>query len=63
MAADNVGTLTTDYDLIVDVTLDDVDSAKGLLASRGGSEERCIWQSAATKYEWTARITHPIAAG
>ena len=27
LAAGNIGTLTTDYDLIVDVTLDDVDSA------------------------------------
>ena len=62
VAADNVGTLTTDYDLIVDVTLDDVDSAKGLL-DHAAYKEATSLASANTKYEWTARITHTMAAG
>jgi hypothetical protein len=62
LAADNVGTLTTDYDLIVDVTLDDVDSAKALL-DHAAYKEATSLAAANTKYEWTARITHTMAAG
>ena len=62
LTADNVGTLTTDYDLIVDVMLDDVDSAKGLLEHAAYKEATSL-ASANTKYEWTARITHTMGAG
>jgi hypothetical protein len=62
LAADNVGTLTTDYDLIVDVMLDDAGAAKGLLDHDAYNEATTL-AAAATKYEWTARITHSMAAG
>jgi hypothetical protein len=62
LTADNVGTLTTDYDLIVDVTLDDADSARGFL-DHPAQREATALAAATTKYEWTARITHNMAAG
>jgi hypothetical protein len=62
LTAPNVGTLTTDYDLIVDVMLDDVDSAKAFL-DHAAQKEALALAAAATKYEWTARITHTMAAG
>ena len=54
--------LTTDYDLIVDVTFDDLDLAKGLL-DHAAYQEATDLAAATTKYEWTARITHTMAAG
>lgn len=53
----NVGTLTTDYDWLVDVQLDDAEAAEGLAA---GPAYREVMASLAgvTKYEWTARHTH-----
>jgi hypothetical protein len=62
IAADNVGTLLTDYDLIIDVTLDDQEAAKGYLAHQA-QEEALSLAAGATKYEWTAQITHTMAAG
>lgn len=62
LAADNVGTLTTDYDLIVDVMLDDLDAANAYLG-HSGQQEATALAAANTKYEWTARITHSMAAG
>lgn len=62
VTGDNVGTLTTDYDLIVDVTLDDIDAAKAYL-DHPGHKEATDLAAANTKYEWTARITHNMAAG
>jgi hypothetical protein len=62
LAADNVGTLTTDYDLIVDVMLDDAGAAKGLL-DHDAYREATSLAAGATKYEWTARITHNMGAG
>lgn len=62
LAADNVGTLTTDYNLIVDVTVDDVESARGLL-DHDAYKEATALAAVNTKYEWTARITHTMAAG
>jgi hypothetical protein len=55
--ADSVGKLTTDYDWVMDVNLEDVESAKSLLASGAYLElkERLV---EVTKYEWTARLTH-----
>jgi hypothetical protein len=62
LVADNVGTLRTDYDVIVDAELDDVKSAEALFASEAFIAALDL-AAAATKYEWTARITHPIRAG
>ena len=62
LAADNVGTLTTDYDLLVDVTLDDLNAAKAYLG-HAGQQEAAALAAANTKYEWTARITHLMASG
>jgi hypothetical protein len=62
LVADNVGMLRTDYDVIVDAELDDLKSAEALLTSEPFSEALSL-AAAVTKYEWTARITHPIRAG
>jgi stress responsive alpha/beta barrel protein len=53
----NVGTLTTDYDWLMDVQLDDAAAAEALV---GGQAYRDAMASiaAVTKYEWTARHTH-----
>ena len=62
LTADNIGTLTTDYDLILDVMLDDVDSAKAFL-DHSGYKEATSLAAASTKYEWAARITHTMGSG
>ncbi len=62
IVADNVGTLVTDYDLIVDVMLDDLEAAKAYLEHTGQKEATAL-AAANTKYEWTARITHNMSAG
>ncbi len=62
VTGDNVGTLTTDYDLILDVMLDDVDAAKAFLDHPGYKEATSL-AAGTTKYEWTARITHTMASG
>jgi hypothetical protein len=62
ITGDNVGTLTTDYDVIVDVMLEDLDAAKAYL-EHPGYKEATGRAAATTKYEWTARITHTMAQG
>lgn len=53
----NVGPLTTDFDLILDVQVPDRDAAAALLAGDAyTSAMRAV--APVTKYEWTARITH-----
>jgi hypothetical protein len=54
---ENVGPLTTDYDWIYDVQLEDVEAARSLLDSE---LYRGILQAIGptTKYEWTAQLTH-----
>lgn len=54
---ENVGKLTTDYDWIMDVHLNNAESALSLLESKAYSEltERL---AEATKFQWTARLTH-----
>jgi hypothetical protein len=54
---DNVGKLTTDYDWIVDLQLQDVKTARSLFDSEqyGKLTERLV---EATQFEWTARLTH-----
>jgi Stress responsive A/B Barrel Domain len=59
---DNVGTLMTDYDLIVDAHFGDLtDTEVGL--DHAAYKEALALVAAATKYEWTARITHTMHAG
>ncbi len=54
---ENVGKLTTDYDWIMDVQLENAASAQSLINSKAYS--RLSEQLAeATKFQWTARLTH-----
>ena len=54
-----VGELKTDYDWLLDLELADPDAAEKLI--RGdGYRETMRTLSVATKYEWTARITHEM---
>lgn len=62
LVEDNVGSLTTDYDLIVDVMVDDHGAAQDLIGSPAYKEATDLAASV-TKYEWTARITHEMGAG
>ncbi|HEX9853747.1 MAG TPA: Dabb family protein [Acidimicrobiia bacterium] len=62
LVADNVGTLKTDYDLIVDVMLDDAESAKSFLEHPAHLEAVGL-AAGATLFEWTARITHTMGLG
>jgi hypothetical protein len=62
LVADNVGTLRTDYDLIVDAQFETLEHAKAF-ADHAARREAEALAAAATKYEWTARITHPMASG
>lgn len=53
----NVGTLTTDFDWIVDLQVPDEQACKQLLSSEAYAEAmRAV--APVTKYEWTARISH-----
>jgi len=60
--ADNVGTLRTDYDLLVDIEADDLEAASSLLESDAYASALAR-AATATKFEWTARITHAIRMG
>ena len=53
---DNVGVLTTDYDLIMDVQFDDVAGARAFFEHPAQKEADAL-MAGLTKYEWTARIT------
>jgi hypothetical protein len=53
----NVGTLKTDFDWIVDLQLPDAGAAKQLIEGEGYRETMGVLAQA-TKYEWTARLTH-----
>jgi hypothetical protein len=55
----NVGTLTTDYDWVLDVELPDREAAEGfVLGDPYGEAMRSLAE--VTKYEWTARMTHTM---
>ena len=54
---ENVGTHAADFDWIVDVQIQHPDAAHGLVAGSLYAEAMAVIQSA-TKYEWTARVTH-----
>lgn len=59
---ENIGHLTTDFDSILDVQLSDVDAARRLLEGEPyGEAMRNV--AAATKFEWTARLTHVMRGG
>lgn len=62
LAGDNIGTHTTDYDLVVDVILDDPEAAKAFIEHPAQTEAVSL-AAATTKFEWTARITHTISLG
>jgi hypothetical protein len=62
ITGDNIGSHTTDYDLVVDVILDEQDAAGSFLGHPAQVEAVGI-AAAATKFEWTARITHTIGLG
>jgi hypothetical protein len=53
----NVGTTTTDYDWIVDMHVTDPDATAALLKSDAYAEALAV-VIPATKYEWTARMSH-----
>jgi hypothetical protein len=53
----NTGKLVSDYDWIMDVQLPDRDTAARFLAGRHYAEAMAE-VAAATKYEWTARLSH-----
>ena len=57
-----IGTLTTDYDLIVDAIFNDLDDVKAY-AEHPAYKEALALAVGATKNEWTARITHKMASG
>ncbi len=59
---DNVGTLTTDYDLILDIQFDDVEGARAYF-EHAAQKEAIGFVAGLTKYEWTARITHTQQLG
>jgi len=57
LTGQNVGHLMTDFDWILDVQLADVDAARRMLV--GEQYARMIQTvAAATKHDWTARLTH-----
>ncbi len=62
LVADNVGTLITDYDLIVDVTFDSIERARAFL-QHDAYKETLALAADSTKFEWTARLTHTMALG
>lgn len=54
-----VGALKTDYDWILDLQLPDADTARTLIDGDGYRDTmRAL--SGSTKFEWTARLTHPM---
>lgn len=60
--ADNVGTLITDYDLLLDVMISDHDAAVAF-NSHQARADAFAEAAKATKHEWTARATHRMGSG
>jgi len=57
VTGDNAGTAASNFDWILDVQTQDPESARALLEGpRYADAMRAV--AAATKYEWTARVTH-----
>lgn len=59
---DNVGSLRTDYDLVVDMQFADLADAE-VAFDHAAHKEALVLAAGATKNEWTARITHPMGSG
>ncbi len=57
-----IGTLATDYDLIVDGIFNTLDDCKAAMEHPAYKEALAL-AVAATKNEWTARLTHKMASG
>ena len=57
-----IGDLATDYDLIVDGIFNTLDDAKAYFEHPAYKEAQAL-AVAATKNEWTARLTHKMASG
>ena len=57
-----IGTLSTDYDLIVDAIFNDLDDVKAYMEHPAYKEALAL-AVGATKNEWTARLTHKMASG
>ena len=55
----NVGTLRTDFDWILDLQVADAEAAERLVKG-AAYRERMLALSSATKFEWTARLTHTM---
>ncbi len=55
----NVGTLTTDYDWLIDLRIDDKESAGRLLEGPAYAEAMKSL-AGVTKHEWTARLSHTM---
>jgi hypothetical protein len=62
VTGDNVGTLRTDYDLLVDAELGSLADVETYLAHPGYREALAL-AAASTKFEWTANIAHAMASG
>ena len=58
----SIGELATDYDLIVDGIFTTLDDCKASMEHPAYKEALAL-ATAATKNEWTARLTHKMASG
>jgi Stress responsive A/B Barrel Domain len=59
---DTIGPLATDYDFIVDALFADLAGVEAY-KEHPAYKEALALATAATKNEWTARITHRMASG
>ena len=55
----NVGTLRTDYDWLLDLQVADAEAAERLVKG-AVYRDTMLAVASATKYEWTARLTHTM---
>lgn len=62
VTGDNVGTLRTDYDLLVDAQLGSPHDVETYLAHPAYGEALAL-AAVSTKFEWTATIAHTMASG
>jgi Stress responsive A/B Barrel Domain len=62
LTGDNVGTLRTDYDLLVDAQFGSLSEVEAYLEHPGFREALALAAST-TKFEWTANITHTMSSG
>lgn len=59
---DNIGKLTTDFDWILDIQLPDVEATRALVDGEPYAEAMEAI-AGATKFEWTARLSHVMRGG